>query len=805
MKITALTLGPIATAVILLVSHEAWAQGDESTDQEAAAAGIVSLPTVDVVAEGIENRLYTREEMDATAGGNRDIAKLVETHPAVRLNPIANNGNRGSLAVEDFSIHGESPYQNQFLIDGISGVNMITPQESVGSQQVDQVVGFSQAYNIDTDVLDQVQVLDNRVPVEFGRFQGGVINAKIKNPVGSNKFSLKRSFNSSGLTEQKMSENLNEDWENGKPGYAAEWKKNFTSLNGDIRLSERSNMLLSFSKRESLIVRQARKLDLSLPDPSAGDQVLVKDQESDTVDNLMLKFRTQWDAKTSSSILVKYADRKEDLVSNTSSNQNWTNQQKASGLGFDFDKALALGSLEVNIGMDQLDSMRESDSNVQVTQNFMRTATAIDATKTYTYGGLGSAALKQKQYSAKARLNINPFFIGTVQHKIYFGVDAQKVEASFERDEDVHVHTYRRLLNGMQQHYNHYIYQAGSVNVGYNSLGVYLSETAQLGNWSWTTSGRWDRDNFLKNNNFSPRTRLDWNVGGRDSTLLGIGWSRYYGLDIIGYALEEGKDKLYFRKIQAGNVVNSYPGYANRKFDELKTPHSDEAVFSLIQKISSETEASISYVKRNSKDEISQSGTETAGYRYENTGSGKTETIALTLKNIKPWKKFGADWITRLDYSWQDVQRSQDSTLGWAGKGLLPDDEITVDGVKMLRKDKPTSIFHQPRRASLGVTGKWRKSGFTWGNRLNWLSSKQQLVATNTNYNTYKTYKIPSNWTWDASLTYKPSHLKGMMFNLDIINVLNKITSVATTRTAITYTPRMETGREIWLNVGYEF
>lgn len=805
MKVPAWKLAPVMTAVILLASHEARAQSDEPAEHGDGDSIAVRLPTVEVTAEGIENRLYTREEIDTTAGGNRDIAKLVETHPAVRLNPMANNGNRGSLAVEDFSIHGESPYQNQFLIDGISGVNMIAPQESVGSQQVDQVVGFSQSYNIDTDVLDQVQVLDNRVPVEFGRFQGGVINAKIKNPIGSNKFSLKRSFNSSNLTEQVMSKNLNEDWENGEPGYAAEWKKNFTSLKGDIRLSERSNFLLSFSSRESLILRQARKLDLSLPDPSAGDQVLVTDKESDSVDNLMLKFRTKWDAKTSSNIILKYADRQEDLVSNSFSNQNWTNRQKASGFGFEFDRDLQFGNFEVNVGLDQLDSMRESDSNVQVTQNFMRTATAIDAAKTYNYGALGSAALKQKQYSAKARVDFKPLLTGAVQHKVYVGLDAQKVKASFERDEDVHVHTYRKLLSGAQQHYNHYIYQAGKVNVGYNSLGLYLSETAQLGNWSWNVSGRWDRDDFLKNKNFSPRSRIDWNVDGLDSTLVGIGWSRYYGLDIIGYALEEGKDKLYFREIQAGNVVNNYPGYSSRKFDGLKTPHSDEAVVSLSQRFVNEIEASISYVKRNSKDEISQTGTEAAGYRYENTGSAKTETIALTLKNLKPWKKFDADWITRLDYSWQNVQRSQDSTLGWSGKGLLPDDEITVDGVKMLRRDKPNSIFHQPRRVSLGVTGKWNALGLTWGNRFNWMSAKQQLVAINTNFNNYKTYEIPAYWTWDASLTYKPTSLKGFMFNVDIINVLNKISPVATTRAGITYTPRMETGREIWLNVGYEF
>lgn len=134
-----------------------------------------SLPVMEVQAQSLENRVYDRETMDSTPEGDRDITSLIASHPAVRLNPsMKDQGNHGSLAPESFSIHGESPYQNQFLIDGISGTNAINPQEGNLSQAVSRVPGFSQAYNIDTDLLDQVEVYDSKIPVEFGRFQGGV-------------------------------------------------------------------------------------------------------------------------------------------------------------------------------------------------------------------------------------------------------------------------------------------------------------------------------------------------------------------------------------------------------------------------------------------------------------------------------------------------------------------------------------------------------------------------------------------------------------------------------------------------------
>lgn len=787
-----------------------WAMAQTTPSHEVGAAEAVAVPTqtmpeVHVQAERIEARTYDRAEMDATPAGNRDLTSLIANHPAVRTNPAESNGNRGSLAPESFSIHGESPYQNQFLIDGISGTNVINPQESDLSPAVDVVPGFSQAYNIDTDLLEQVQVYDNRIPVEFGRFQGGVVDARIKTPTGSNRFSLKRSFNSSNLTQQQMPEQLEDEWTNGEPGYASRWKKHFTSVQGDIKVTEDSAALISFSRRESLIQRQAKQLDLSVANPAAADAVLVQQEEKDSVDNLLAKLHTRWGGGTESSLLLKYADRKEDLVSNSNANSSWTNRQKAMGLSFDISHAFDGGKWTSSLGVDQLDSRRESDSNEYITQQFMRTATAVNSALTYIYGGLGNASLDQRQYTAKTRLDLDVIATGAVRHKMYVGADLQSIDASFERDADVNFYTYRRLLNGTQNLYTHHTYRAGTVDVGYNSIGLYASDTMQLGNWAWTIAARVDRENFLKNTNVSPWTRLDWDVWGNDQTKLGIGWSRYFGMDMLGYALEQGKDKLLYRHITSGVAVNNSGTVVSRSFDGLKTPHSDEWALNWIQKLTPSLEANFSYVNRASRDELSQSGTEAKGYVYTNDNSARTKTAALSVRTLKPWKALAADWTGRADFTWQDVDRSHDSTLGWAAKGFAPDDEIEVDGVKMQRKDKPASGFSLPRRVSWGVTGEWKQAGVAWGNRVNWNSGRKEVVATSTTYLKYITQNVPSYWTWDASLTYKPAQLKGLTLNVDVLNVLNKMPALAVTRDVTAYVPRYQTGREIWLTAAYEF
>ncbi|MEG2049282.1 MAG: Plug domain-containing protein, partial [Comamonas sp.] len=172
-----------AACLTAMASAQAQTQTETETETAAQAVAESEMPAVLVTGERVEARTYDRAEIDATPEGNRDLTSLISSHPAVRLDPsMSNSGNRGSLAPESFSIHGESPYQNQYLIDGISGTNSINPQETQQGLQLGRVPGFAQAYNIDTDLLDQVQVYDSRVPVEFGKFQGGVVDARIKTP-----------------------------------------------------------------------------------------------------------------------------------------------------------------------------------------------------------------------------------------------------------------------------------------------------------------------------------------------------------------------------------------------------------------------------------------------------------------------------------------------------------------------------------------------------------------------------------------------------------------------------------------------
>lgn len=765
-----------------------------------------TLPEVLVSADAIPNpveRVYDRASMDSTPEGNRDLVALIADHPGVRLNPtIGGNGNRGSLAPESISIHGQSPYQNQFLVDGMGGTNSLNPQVSTPGLQVGRVPGFSQAYNLDTELLDSVRVYDSMVPVEFGHFQGGVIDARIKTPIGSNTVNVQRSFNSSNLTRQRMPEGVLENWKNGTPGYAAIWKKHFTSMQGDFRITEDSTALFSFSRRESLIERQAKVLDRSVTFPNGKSTLLEKSDEKDQVDNFFAKLYTNWGAGTHSSLLLKYADRQEDLVSNSFADTAWTNQQKAMGVAFDITRQLDSGRLKLKLGVDQLNARRDSSNDELTVQMF-----ADKSLSTYTWGGFGAESLEQRQYAAKLRMDWDSIAHGSVQHKLYAGADLQSLDARFVRHQDAYANNQTLLINGAQKITTRTKYSAGTVGIDLNSLSLYLADQMQWGHWHWMTSLRADHDSFFGNTNLAPRTRLDWDAWGDGSTWLSLGWGRYYGIDMLGYALEQGKSRMVTYEIQKGIFVNRPGTSVARSFEGVKTPYSDEWAFRLTQKLGSRLEASLQLVHRDSKDELTQEGSSAAGYRYTNGGFGKADSAILSLRSLRAWPALAADWSGRLDLGWERRNRNHDSTLGWEAEGLAPDDIVEFNGGQIQRKDMPSREFNLPRKLTMGINARWSQVGITWGNRLEWKSSRSAMayLGTSKGVERYATQRLPSYMTWDTTLAYAPSQFPGLSLNIDVMNVLNKITPLTIGMPAAANNIRYQTGREIWLSARYQF
>ena len=183
------------------------------------------LDPVRVYGEQAGERIYGQQEIAETPSSNRDLSTLVASHPAVRTNPDASGSqNRGSLNVEDISFHGSSPYQNLFQIDGIDATNRVDPASKNLNLQVGNVPSNPQSYFVDTSLLEAVRVYDSFVPVEYGRFTGGVVDARLRRFSGENHLKFDYRWNTSKMTQQQVSEGEENSWAQGQPGYSPNGK-----------------------------------------------------------------------------------------------------------------------------------------------------------------------------------------------------------------------------------------------------------------------------------------------------------------------------------------------------------------------------------------------------------------------------------------------------------------------------------------------------------------------------------------------------------------------------------------------------
>ena len=190
------------------------------------------------------NTHYTSESIERLPTGNGNISDLLRTNPAVRMDSTQSTSlNQGDIRPEKISIHGASPYQNAYLIDGISATNNLNPANESDASSATNISGMSQGYYLDVSLLDNVTLYDSFVPVEFGRFNGGVIDAKIKrfNADDSNVKLGYRTTRSDWLTSH-IDENNKSAFNQGSSGstyYSPDFKKNFYSNGSGKEMTEK--------------------------------------------------------------------------------------------------------------------------------------------------------------------------------------------------------------------------------------------------------------------------------------------------------------------------------------------------------------------------------------------------------------------------------------------------------------------------------------------------------------------------------------------------------------------------------------
>jgi hypothetical protein len=757
------------------------------------------LDAVRVYGEQTGERIYTQEDIAQTPSSNRDLSSLVATHPAVRTNPGASSSqNRGSLNVEDISFHGSSPYQNLFQIDGMDATNRIDPASKNLNLQVGNIPSNPQSYFIDTSLLEEVRVHDSFVPVEYGRFTGGVVDARLRRFSGDNRLSLDYRWNTSKMTRQEVAEGEENSWAQGKPGYSPEWKKRFYSAVGDIAFNEKSGAVLALSRRESDITRWNMGVD------EQGQPMPGQETYKDRIDNFLGKFSVHASAETTADVTLKYSDRSETLASDFFRDTRWDNNHGARGVSANVDHLLQGGRLSLQAGWDRSFSNRKSNGDELVTFQPYKLPQ-------YTAGGFGKEQKRQDTWTLRGRIDLDPVRTGVFTHMPYAGAEVQQVSADFERFQESY--SYRRAYgsDGTYKDYSKVRYLPGTVDVNYNTVGLYLSDRIEWERLALDAGLRYDRETFLGSSNFSPRTRLDWDVFGSGDTLLSAGWSRYYGGQILETALEAEISRLRRQVLDAkGNPVPDGNKEYYVEYKGLKLPYDDEWAVSLRQRAAG-MEGVLSYVRRNGRDQWAKTGNEIEGFKYTNEGLSTTDGVSITLRTLEPWRLGETRWNMQASWSWQKRKTNKDLVEGYTSDARNPDDRVIYNGSEIRAIDLPPSSFYQPQIASLGLIGAWPRAGLVWSNMLSWRSKRDATIYVGLGpkpyyLDRYESGEVPAYWTWDTKLAWQPAFARNLELTVEVLNVLNRTPAVTASNPNLkTNRSTYQSGRELWLQVGYRF
>ena len=157
---------PLSIAVLTALSSTVFAEKSDQSEQVKSQAS-VKFSTI-VIQAKTENEVgktvYNKEDIQQIPNGSKTITELLKVNPNVQFDSNARSGlQQGELNATDISINGSLPYDNKFLINGLSINNNINPGSDAKSNTLNEIMGSSQTVTINADLLCKITLLDKPV------------------------------------------------------------------------------------------------------------------------------------------------------------------------------------------------------------------------------------------------------------------------------------------------------------------------------------------------------------------------------------------------------------------------------------------------------------------------------------------------------------------------------------------------------------------------------------------------------------------------------------------------------------------
>ena len=716
---------------------------------------------------GFSSTLYNKEYINNNIKENHTLDELLKKHTNIRVDK-KDTANNYSLKPDDFSINGAKTYQNQMLVDGMNISSTIQPNRSKTLYKnvwYNPSLG-SYGLNIDSSMLESLNVHDSFVSASYGGFLGGVIDAKIKNPSvnPSGSFNMGYSMQENIFIDEKIREKYSKGY-----GYQdfSDYYKRYLNASFSTFIDDNFGILFFVSNNYSRA--KVKEKD-----------IYTASEVSEENSTIMLKTQKNYENHTLSSVFLynpfKVRQFQEGVI-------NSQMNVKYGGYSIAFNLESDLKNLHIN---QHLSFLKSNSSRIY--DNKVQYQLTLPSGKKQSYGGLGDTLQIEKKYQYKIEAKTNDFNTKNLNYNFNFGFEANKNEGLIDRinpyirfEQPTPVTTSckpndKSCINN--EYFKYYETHYAKSKKFINDYAVFAESDIEYQKFRFRLGLRGDWDTLAKSFNLAPRSGVEYYLN--DNQALGFGFNKYYDKSLLTYLLFDdffsGYEE-YTRVDYDSPWVLSKKYQKDRVFKGLKNPYANEfsvyynAEFNYFKML-------LKYVKRKTYNEIYSSSQKDLGLEnidgvesnykvYHNDKKTNSDIISLNLSSNKPFNVLNTQNYFDLNLSYL---HKTGSTMEYSdSKGY----DIIYNGKIIKTSELP--FVYEPFTANLTHTLIY--NNFKLNNSFTFHSSQNMLFSVYDNAlkkRVYSDFRLKSYYTWDLGLGYTKNTKRGnLTANINITNLLN--------------------------------
>lgn len=656
----------------------------------------------------------------------------------------------GEIRPPRVTISGAKPYENNFLIDGMSVSNTLNPS---GLDQNGDTVswnnlvvhGADQTIFYDSSLVESVTVYSNNVPVKYGNFLGGLVSAELVEPRTDRWHGVFKARH----TRSEWFDLRSVDDESETSDNQARFRADslFASVDGPV--GEKLALLFAVTRNWSVIPLQFKEDDGSLSD---------KNQRRSN-ENFFAKVLFTPSSDLQLTLDATYAPYSEERWRSGWGNSDWTIENKAYRLGSKLSWSTDAGLLTLRGAYAKNGFSRDSATNVWTS----------DTLTNVLEGGVGDARTTSRELDAKLDFELAEFATRDILWRISSGLDIKNVTANMWNEEAIYKGTTNNFLVATD-------YLEHDQTSTLNTVGWYVQPELQWGRLTLTPGLRIDYDDYSFNTNVAPRLKAELDTMGDGTLRLVGGVSRYYGGELRAYAFDRYRPFITNRVRRSnGQIMPTLYG-PDRSYlaKDLRTPYSDETMGGVLGEIMG-FEYGVELVHREHRDQLISKSTGDNIYEMTNDGTSTYDGLTVSLARSFETERLGSHSLSL------GVTKSRTKTFNGAydsdvrldllsNKFPYDYDRVYYDGEIMDRSAVPADNYNAPVVVTLSWLGSFYEDRLRVNSVSRWRDSTTGLVkdarlTAETPYGTASgSSKAPSSqWLSPERQEYYDAYKKGII------------------------------------------